>query len=80
MKIKPFSLLLLLIFFSSLTGIVAGETDEKRLILPAFSDELSNADPQMYWILLIVLIAVAVYVYYIWRDYSEDDEFLLKKK
>ena len=51
----------------------------ENTLLSAFSDDLSDFDSQAYWILFIFLIAVAVYVYFVWRDYDKDDDFLVKK-
>ncbi|MBZ3936298.1 hypothetical protein LJX78_01585 [Methanimicrococcus blatticola] len=69
--------------FIALSGTALGaEDDSDSSILSSFADDISDfadSHPQMYWILLIFLIAVAVYVYYIWHDYNRDDDFLVKK-
>lgn len=71
----------LLILFSGLCLILLTGTAfaAEKTILPAFSDDLSGFNSQVYWVLLIFLIAVAVYVYFIWRDYEKDDDFLEKR-
>ncbi|MDL2260839.1 hypothetical protein LJC08_01135 [Methanimicrococcus sp. OttesenSCG-928-J09] len=81
MKTKyVFTFLLILSFFSINSAIAAGEEDQPFLI--GFAEDLSSISDmssETYWVLFIVLIAVAIYVYYIWRDYEKDDDFLTKK-
>lgn len=81
MKTKyVFTFLLIFSFFSINSAIAADEEGQPFLI--GFAEDLSSISDmssETYWVLFIVLIAVAIYVYYIWRDYEKDDDFLAKK-
>ncbi len=79
MKTKNKLLILLFCFsFIFLGGTALGIENN---LSPVFSNESAGSDlnSQIYWILLLFLIAVAFYVYYVWRDYEKDDDFLIKK-
>lgn len=80
MKTKNKILILISCFsFILLAGTAFGIENN---LLPVFSNESaegSDLNPQVYWILLLFMIAVAFYVYYVWRDYEKDDDFLAKK-
>ncbi|MDV0445936.1 hypothetical protein MmiAt1_15400 [Methanimicrococcus sp. At1] len=75
---SKFILLLSAVFFVLFFGIAAAESENESLLI-AFADDLSEADPEVYAVLLIFLIAVAVYIFYIWHDYDKDADFLNKK-
>ncbi|WP_316557178.1 hypothetical protein [Methanimicrococcus hongohii] len=69
----------LFLTFILLCGIALGAED---FLLTAFADDFSavtDAGSQVYLVLLIFLSAVAVYVYYVWRDYEKDADFLIRK-